>query len=135
MGKARFKPREKYKGKITSAHESVAPAPETLHPVFNLACHKPRYCLSKYSKREKADFANTIHALSRMTWAEIDVAPREGFGYEPIGISQLKPSLPLNLSEDVRIIAFRLSKKGRMAGYRDGNIFYILWFDHTRKLY
>nr|VFK10581.1 MAG: hypothetical protein BECKLPF1236A_GA0070988_100409 [Candidatus Kentron sp. LPFa]VFK27148.1 MAG: hypothetical protein BECKLPF1236C_GA0070990_100439 [Candidatus Kentron sp. LPFa] len=47
-----------------------------------------------------------------------------------------KTGMPKFITEDNKdLLAFRFSGKKPMVEYRYKNIFYVLWFDHKRKLY
>ena len=125
------------KGKHFSAKYSTEIAPEQQHPVFALYYMdtKRNFCINTCGKDEKAGFANTLYKLSQLTWAEILRSPRHGSGYEKISKDQLKRPLPSHLKQDVNIIAFRYYNNKPMVGYRDKNIFYIVWVDTKLKLY
>lgn len=56
-------------------------------------------------------------------------------GFEKIEPSQVRQSLPSSVTEDVNLIAFRFSGKAPMVGYRDGQVFHVLWLDHDFSLY
>ena len=59
-----------------------------------------------------------------MTWQEIINVPRHGLGHEII------PN-----DESVNILAFRFSGQKPMVGYRQENVFYIIWLDRNFTLY
>ena len=76
-----------------------------------------------------------IGLLSRMTWQEIYQAPRHGLGAEKIAQSAIRPALPSLLTEDIGLIALRFSGRKPMVGFRDTNVFRLLWLDHDFSVY
>ncbi len=73
--------------------------------------------------------------LSKMTWSEIQNAPRHGLGTEKLPRSALKAAIPQSVTEDVTFLALRYNGKAPMVGYRDGRTFYLLYLDHNFSLY
>lgn len=110
-----------------------AASPDALHPAFSLRYVEKRYCISDCDKSEKSHFAEKILKLSQMTWAQIKQSHRHSFGTEII--SQLEAKLPVAAPKGAHALAFRFSGKKPMVGYRDGNIFYVVWFDREFTLY
>ncbi len=112
-----------------------APPPLEQRPAFSLQYVDKKYCLSKCQKKEKAAFADTIHRLSRYTWAELMRSPRHGVGCEKIPQYHLTRPVPPHLTPDVTILAFRFFGKAPMVGYKHGRVFYVIWFDRKYTLY
>ena len=110
-------------------------------PKFSLEYlpHGKKYCLSKCIKEEKASFADTIHALSQMTWQEIKNAPRHGNGFEIINRNSLSCKLPKHVKNDpsIQIYSMRFYARAPMLGYRspDDGTFFIIAFDRKFKAY
>lgn len=105
------------------------------HPVFSLRYLGGDYCLSKCQREEKAAFASTLHQLGQRTWGEINGLDRHKNGSEIIPRESIKGKIPNHITPDVRFIAFRFYKKAPMVGYREGNIFHIIWLDRQFILY
>lgn len=76
-----------------------------------------------------------LFLLSKMTWSQIQNAPRHGLGTEKIARSAIKAAIPLAVTEDVTFLALRYSGKAPMVGYRDGRTFHVLYLDHNFSLY
>lgn len=76
-----------------------------------------------------------IFTLSKMTWSEIQNAPRHGLGTEKIHRSSIKAAIPASVTDDVTFLALRYNGKAPMVGYRDGRTFHVLYLDHTFTLY
>ncbi|MGA1282897.1 MAG: hypothetical protein ACO34J_02350 [Prochlorothrix sp.] len=104
-------------------------------PVFSLQFVSQEYGLSACTQEEKAAFADTLYRLSQLSWNAILSAPRHGLGCEKISRESIKSAIPAHITEEVNFIAFRFCGKAPMVGYRDGNIFHVIWLDRTFKLY
>jgi hypothetical protein len=66
-------------------------------------------------------------------WKELEKAPHGGLGCEVIR-QGLNVRLP-ECAEGKSIIAFRYSGKKPMIGFRERDVFYILWFDRDYSVY
>ena len=104
-------------------------------PLFSLSKIQKSYCLSACKKDEKAAFADQLHHLSRFTWSQIQSSPKLGAGHEKIARDSIKASIPSFVTEDVNFLAFRFMGKAPMVGYRQGEVFFILWIDRDFTLY
>lgn len=75
--------------------------------------------------------------LSGLTWKEISQLPK-GQGFEKIDKKFFKylPDVPHKFKEENSIDVFRLpSKKGRLIGYIDVDVFYVVWVDTKFDMY
>lgn len=71
-----------------------------------------------------------------MSWLEINQAPRHGLGFEKIPRKQISVKPPEHVTPDItHFWAFRFFGKAPMVGYKEGEIFFVLWFDEEFKLY
>lgn len=71
-----------------------------------------------------------------MTWAEIQRFPRHGNGSEILSRESLGDrSYPVEVTDDVNILAFRFFGKAPMVGYRIGRVFTVLFLDRDFSLY
>ena len=94
------------------------------------------YCFSELEDIDKKRFAESIFKRRSLKWKEIKGLNRHKLGFEKIPKSQIKGSIPNFITEDVKdFLSFRFSEMKPMVGYREKNIFYILWFDKNRTLY
>jgi len=85
------------------------------------------HCVSRCSQQDKAAIVGKLVQLSQYTWKEIISFPREAYGYELIPTGQFTASLPKYVTPDVdKLMVFRYSQAGRLAGSRDRDIFHIL---------
>lgn len=105
-------------------------------PIFCLEYLEGDYCLCRCTREEKAAFAETLHRLGHMTWAEIQRFPRHGNGSEILSRESLGDrSYPVEVTDDVNILAFRFFGKAPMVGYRIGRVFTVLFLDRDFSLY
>ncbi|MEO0985245.1 MAG: hypothetical protein AAFY20_06815 [Cyanobacteria bacterium J06639_14] len=128
--------KRKEKGKKISTPKGESEIPSGKQkPVFSFHYLNRDFCLSCCIEREKAAFADTMHRLSQLTWNEIQGSHKHGLGCEKIQRNRLRSSIPSHITEDVNFLAFRFYGKAPMVGYRDRNIFHVIWFDRAFTLY
>ena len=83
-----------------------------------------------------AAFAEKVKTLSQMSWLEITLAPRHGLGFEKIPRRQIRAGIPTHVTPDVEHFwAVRFHGRAPMVGYKDGETFFVLWFDENYTLY
>jgi len=123
------------KGRRFSAQTITQESPEQQPPYFSLRYVSNRHCITDCELHDKAAFADTLRKLSQLTWVELKQCRRHALGYEKISRSSISAGIPSHIKEDVQFIAFRYSGKKPMIGYRDGAVFYIIWFDDKFSLY
>jgi len=136
MGKrGRFK-----KPKINNSrfHVKEAPDYDDMPPVFSLERIQAssKYCLSKLEKKYQAAFATSIFKRRNIKWKEITQIDRHTLGSEKIPKSAIKTGVPNFITDEIdSFLVFRFYKLMPMVGYRQKNVFYVLWFDHDFSLY
>ena len=135
MSPKRIKVRKEKGKRIATPSQTWGTSPEQQKPIFSLIYLQKDYSLSACTRNEKAAFADTLQRLSQITWNEISSSSRHGAGYERIRRNAIRSGIPPHLQADVNFIAFRFFGKAPMVGYRDENIFHILWIDRTFSLY
>lgn len=98
-------------------------------PLFSFQFLDARYCISCCEKDDKAALADQLRILGSKTWAELQQAPKHGIGCERIERNAINGSFPRHLENDksVAFLAFRFSGKKPMVGYRDDEVFHIIW--------
>lgn len=74
------------------------------------------------------DFIERLRKISVLTWSQIGVAPRHGFGTEKMPIEQIKPQLPKFVTPDIEsLIVFRANGDNRpFLGLRRGIVFHVI---------
>ncbi len=86
-----------------------------------------KYPMYELSSNEIKEFVNFAKKVEGIQWKNIKHV--NGLKYEVLHNFQA----PDNISNDVVIRSMRLSQKFRIIGYRDGEYFYIVWFDNKHK--
>ena len=128
-------PKKRNKGLIKQPQTYDTPSYDQKRPIFSFHSIEKNYCLSKCTTNEKASLADRLHRLSRLTWAELKSAPRHGLGCEKIDHSAIKAAIPHSITPDVKFLSFRFYNKAPMVGYRDKEVFNIIWLDREYSLY
>jgi len=122
-------------GKHVKTPQDSSGSTQDKHPAFCLKFAVDTHSVNSLDKDGKADAAERMQKLSKMSWAEINQAPRGGLGFEKIARNSIKLPIPKGITEDVNFLAFRYSGKKPMVGYRDEKVFYVVWFDHSFNVY
>lgn len=114
-----------------------APNYDDYMPIFSLERVQPGdYCFSVLDKNHKAMFSEAIFRRKSTKWSDIKKADRHGIGTEKIPRAAIKAPMPNFITEDVNdFLVFRYNGKNPMVGYRQHNVFFVLWFDHDFTLY
>ena len=134
MGKKKLKQPQKNQGRLKPSTSNKKP-PDQLPPLFSLRYLSPGHCISKCNRAERAAFADRLRRISQLTWAELRQAPRHGLGYEKIARNAIKPGIPRHIKDDVKFIAFRFDALKSMIGYKEGDVFHIIWLDRSFDVY
>ena len=136
MAKKKIKqPKANTKSKIT-ANESAINYDDK-PPVFSLErLQTGDFCLQCLDQEGKAFFADAIFRRKSNTWREIKQMPRHGLGFEKIDKKSISAPMPSFITPDVNhFLSFRFHGKRPMVGYRQNEVFYVLWFDKNFSLY
>lgn len=95
-----------------------------------------KFCYSHLEDEDKKQLLESIVKRRTMLWTEIKKAHKHGLGMEKIYRGNIRGSIPKFITEDMEhFLAFRFSGLKPMVGYREKNIFYILWLDNNYTLY
>lgn len=121
----------KIKKKDVSGQKIKVPAEtavETDYPVF---CFRHLQTYPKEDYRFCADFIVRLHKISQLTWSQIAVTQKHGFGTEKLPVGQIKVQLPNFVTPDVtHLTVFRATGDNRpFLGLRKGGIFHIIFFE------
>jgi hypothetical protein len=85
---------------------------------------------------DRLNLAKRLYMLSRMSWREIRQAPSSGLGAEQIPRKRIRRPIPASVTEDVDFFySLHYQGKKRFLGYRMGQIFHVLWVDHSFEVY
>ena len=106
-------------------------------PSGNIELDYPVFCFrhlqTVYNSDFKfyADFVERLKKISALTWNQINVADRHGFGTEKMPIGQIKPQLPRFITPDIsHLLVFRANGDNRpFLGLRNGSVFHIIFIE------
>jgi hypothetical protein len=106
-------------------------------PIFSLEkLQSGKYCLSSLDQDHKAMFSEAIYRRKSISWNEIKRLDKHGLGTEKISKSAIKAGIPKFITDDMDdFLVFRYKGLNPMVGYRQKDIFFVLWFDHDFTLY
>jgi hypothetical protein len=111
---------------------STERSPEQLSPIFSLEHLQRSHCVSAIADRsERGLFMDALLTLSRLSWAQINSAPRHGLGTERMPADQIKVKIPPCVTDDVNLLVFRWKGKLPFVGFRDGRVLNILWIEQN----
>ncbi|MBP0019725.1 MAG: hypothetical protein J7647_19500 [Cyanobacteria bacterium SBLK] len=103
------------------------------HPCFRFTyADKNRWQLSSWTASEIDDLIKGLKKIERYTWGQIrnhgskTRGQSVGTGYKLI---TNHPNLPDDCPEDIKLSEMRIDEKKRIFGFRDAEIYYIIWFD------
>lgn len=110
---------------------------DQLPPIFSLEkLQQGKYCLSQLDQEHKAMFSEAIFRRKSIPWNEIKRLNRHSLGTEKIPKTSIKASIPRFITEDLDdFLVFRYKGLNPMVGYRQRDVFFVLWFDHDFTLY
>ena len=124
------------KGKHFIASDIPAHDYDLDSPVFCLRHVDKAYCITSCSGEHQASFIVAMKTLAQMTWRQILLTTKKSkLGSETLRQSAIDRPIPSHLTPDQSLIAIRFWDKGRMVGYRERDIFRIIWFDCDYSLY
>lgn len=104
-------------------------------PSFSLKYLQDGYHLKDCTNDEKIAFLDALLKRSSLSWSELEQAPRHKLGKEKIEHSAIKAKIPSVVKEDTKLWAFRFLGLAPFVGFREGEIFHILWIDRAFNLY
>lgn len=110
--------------------------PKIDHPVFCFRYTHRKYCVEVLPIEERAELITRIEQISKLTWTEIQLTQKHGFGSEKIKRGSIKPDIPSFVTPDVNhLIAIRYSGFKPIVGFRNKFIFHLLFIDHDYSVY
>lgn len=106
-------------------------------PKFTFEHLSRKFDLGKCNRDEKAHLIDKLRMLGSLTWQAIGDNPKESNGYEMIPFDQIRVAKPRFLTDDVTdVMIFRFHGKNcRLAGHRQGEVFYLIFIDPHLALY
>lgn len=104
-------------------------------PAFCFKFCQNGFKIENLSDEYKVALADKLHKLSERSWTTIKTEDRKKNGTEIIVRTSLRKSIPGDITEDVKILAFHLPNLFRMLGWRNHRIFHVIWLDPNGELY
>jgi len=129
------KRREKRGSKILTSDLPVTQSPIKNKPVFSFLYLSKSHCITKCQQKEKISFVKKMHLLSQTTWNQIYSSPAHKNGCEKISRDSLNVSVPQGIKDDANILSIRFFGKAPMVGFREDDIFHVIWFDRKFDVY
>lgn len=121
-------------GKRVKAHEvPERPDSDDCPPAFCFQYMVDDYSVDACGKDDQAMLAQAIFRRRNLTWKQLRTEHKHALGSETI--DHLLMPRPRGVTEDVRILAFRFSGKKAMVGFREDQIFHVVWLDHDFSVY
>jgi hypothetical protein len=106
-----------------------------LRPYFSFHLLEAGFRVSDCQSHHKAEFAERLQELGQLTWLEILQAPRQGLGSEIISRNSIIPAIPPTITPDLRCLSFRFGQGARIIGFRDSQVFHVVWVDPNHRVY
>jgi hypothetical protein len=106
------------------------------YPVFCFRNIHKNFSIDNCDDRERKGLLQTLTQLSKLSWQEIQQAPRHGVGSEKILRGALKVSPPLFITKDVKfLLSVRFDGMKPMLFHRNGFIAHVIFIDPKLKVY
>jgi len=125
------KPQDRVGGRI-APREIPGGSYQDEPPKFSLRYIQPDYCITKCEQADQLQFVQAMLKRKEMPWKMLITLPHEKLGCEVIRSLNIRSP---ECAKDKSIIAFRFSGKKAMIGFRERDVFYILWFDRDFSVY
>lgn len=102
----------------------------------------PSFSFAKFSEKghgfdcmdkEFKALIRKLKTLGQLTWSQIDSIGRHSNGYEKIPISEIHENTDMFPGD--KAIVFRYNGLKPVAGFREGNVFHIVYLDEDFRLY
>ena len=102
-------------------------------PKFSLRYLQESHSIVRCTTEERLGFVDAMHKRRDIPWSRLETMPHGGLGCEVIRHG-LRVALPSS-AKGKSILSFRFSGKKAMVGFRERDVFYILWFDRDFSVY
>ena len=121
----------KIKKKNTQQNKIKIPSENSIELDYPIFCFKYLQTISNGDYKFYSDFVERLKKLSALTWNQINIADRHGFGTEKMPVKQVKPQLPRFVTPEItHLLVFRANGDNRpFLGLRRGIIFHIIFIE------
>lgn len=125
-------------GKIVPPSTEPTPLLSTEHPVFCFRFLRAGWDFAALPGQETARAVAAMYTLSQQTWATIRQRGHRNGGSEVLPVGRLLHGAgqpPEAFRAHDKFVVCRYSDAGRLAGFRVGPVFHLVWITATHALY
>ncbi len=131
MGKTKNLKRPSSKSsKLYKIPDIASPQYDNNKPIFSFIYMKYgcKQCVSRCAANAQSSIAKKLIQISQFAWKEIFSIKKDSLGFEKIPSDSFSVPLPdyPYATPEVKLLTFRYSDSGRIAGYRKDDVFHIL---------
>lgn len=116
-------------------YQQIKESSNKKNPVFSLKYIQKGFGIEECPDEDKIALLKKMAQLSQTTWQDIFQSSRHGTGQEKIDKNSLKVPLPTCVKDDTNLIAIRYKGLAPMVGFRENDVFHILWVDFNFNVY
>ena len=121
----------KIKKKNAQQNKIKIPSENSIELDYPIFCFRYLQTVSNGDYKFYSDFVERLKKLSGLTWNQINIADRHGFGTEKMPVKQIKPQLPKFITPEItHLVVFRANGDNRpFLGLRSGIVFHIIFLE------
>jgi hypothetical protein len=121
----------KIKKKNAQQNKIKIPSENSIEFDYPIFCFRYLQTVSNGDYKFYSDFVERLKKISGLTWNQINVADRHGFGTEKMPAKQIKPQLPRFVTPEItHLLVFRANGDNRpFLGLRSGVVFHIIFIE------
>lgn len=126
-------PSQKRDGKVSAPNVPAALSDE--HPIFCLKYLRNGYQVDDCDEETKGQVLRRLGIAAQQTWSGLLSRHHTSGGFERIPTDGFRGGLPSEFQSEDKAYVLRLTKRGRIVGFRKDQIFFIVWLDQLHNLY
>ena len=123
----------KIKKKNSQQNKIKTPTQNNIELDYPVFCFRHLQTVPQKDFEFYARFVERLKKLCNLSWNEINIAQRHGFGTEKISVDQIKPELPKFVTPEVTdLTVFRANGDNRpFLGLRRNNVFHVIFLEEA----
>ena len=123
----------KLKKKNTQLNKIKIPSENNIELDYPVFCFRHLQTVQEKDFKFYTEFIERLKKISTLTWNQINVADRHGFGTEKLPVGQIIPQLPRFVTPEIgHLTVFRANGDNRpFLGHRNGTIFHIIFIEEN----